>query len=78
LPTKGVTEFFPASQPLPDGFGGAITFKADLIGVPIYFVPWEPLSLVSLVIPDTGGAFYSPDDSDYPGLFFTAAIISCQ
>jgi len=57
---------------------GAITFKAGQTGVPIYFLPWESLSLVSLAIPDTGGAFYDPDDPDFPGLFFTAAINGCS
>ena len=57
---------------------GSMTFKIGKTGVPIYFLPWESLSVVSLTIPDAGGAFYEPDDPDNPGLFFTAAINGCS
>lgn len=59
---------------------GALTFKlaTEGDGVPIYFLPWDSLRVVSLSIPDTGGAFYDPDDPDHPGLFFTAAINGCS
>jgi len=59
---------------------GALTFELSTggDGVPIYFLPWDSLRVVSLAIPDTGGAFYDPDDPDHPGLFFTAAINGCS
>jgi len=56
----------------------ALTFTVGTTGVPIYFLPWESLSIVSLAIPDAKGAFYEPDDPDMPGLFFTAAINGCS
>jgi hypothetical protein len=71
-------------NPSMGGEADALTFeigRARKPGwVPIHFLPWKSMSVVSLKIPEfTGGSFGDADsDAENPRLFFTAQISGCS
>jgi hypothetical protein len=46
--------------------------------VPVWFLPWTNMGVVSMQIENVGRNYYDPDDPQNPGIFFTAAINGCS
>jgi hypothetical protein len=46
--------------------------------VPVWFLPWTSMGMVSMQIQSIGRDYLDPDDPRNPGIFFTAAINGCS
>lgn len=80
----GVRLFQMVSHPDPN-FPGAVTlkiapaaFKQDGFYVPVYWLPWKNLKLISFALPGVPHSLVDWEDHDYPRFFFTAGINGCS